>query len=126
MPASDGTVVTAAMYVPPETPTEKALAELWQRILRIDRIGPEDNFFEWGGHSLLAIQLVGRIHDRFGVELPLQDLFQRPQLRNLAARIDALSSAAAAKQEMIAGSFAPSCSGRRPSTHTRWTCIDVG
>jgi len=106
LPASDGTVITAAMYVPPETPTEKALAELWQRILRIDRIGTEDNFFEWGGHSILAIQLVGRIRDRFGVELPLQDLFQRPQLRNLAARIDALSSTAAAKQEIIAGKLA--------------------
>ena len=99
-------MVTEAMYVPPETPTEKALAELWQRILRIDRIGTEDNFFESGGHSLLAMQLVGRIRDRFGVELPLQNLFQRPQLRNLAARIDALSSAAAAKQEIIAGKLA--------------------
>jgi acyl carrier protein len=99
LPAPGSTVATAAVYVPPETPTEKVLAELWQRILRIERIGTKDNFFESGGHSLLALQLVGRIRDRFGVDLPLENLFQRPQLSDLAVRIDILSSTARARQE---------------------------
>ena len=106
LPAPDSATATATVFIAPETLTERALAGLWQKILRVDRIGANDNFFESGGHSLLAMQLVGRIRDRFGVELPLQNLFQRPQLRNLAARIDALSSAAAAKQEIIAGKLA--------------------
>lgn len=106
LPAPDSATATATVFIAPETPTEQTLAGLWQKILRVDRIGANDNFFESGGHSLLAMQLVGRIRDRFGVELPLQNLFQRPQLRNLAARIDALSSAAVAKQEIIAGKLA--------------------
>jgi natural product biosynthesis luciferase-like monooxygenase protein len=106
LPAPDGKVATAAVYVPPETPTEKVLAELWQRILRIDRIGTKDNFFESGGHSLLAMQLVGRVRDRFGIDLPLKNLFQRPQLSDLAARIDILSSAARARQETATGRLA--------------------
>jgi acyl carrier protein len=82
------------------------LAQLWQETLRIDRIGADDNFFEFGGHSLLAMQLIGRIRDRFGVELPLQNLFQRPQLRDLAAFIDDLSTTAAAQREMATGELA--------------------
>jgi acyl carrier protein len=106
LPAPDGKVAAAAVYVPPETPTEKVLAELWQRILRIDRIGTRDNFFESGGHSLLAMQLVGRVRDRFGIDLPLKNLFQRPQLSDLAARIDILSSTARARQETATGRLA--------------------
>lgn len=104
--APDSTTASAATFVAPETPTERALADLWQETLRIDRIGVNDNFFESGGHSLLAMQLVRRIRDRFGVELPLQSLFQRPQLRDLAARIDDLGSTARAQQEMVTGELA--------------------
>jgi len=82
------------------------LAELWQRILRIDRIGTRDNFFASGGHSLLAMQLVGRVRDRLGIDLPLKNLFQRPQLSDLAARIDTLSSTARARQETATGRLA--------------------
>src|SRR6267143_5522942 len=84
----------------------KVLAELWQRILRIDRIGTRDNFFASGGHSLLAMQLVGRVRDRLGIDLPLKNLFQRPQLSDLAARIDTLSSTARARQETATGRLA--------------------
>ncbi|MGH8863739.1 MAG: phosphopantetheine-binding protein, partial [Burkholderiales bacterium] len=104
--APDSTTASAATFVAPETPTERALADLWQETLRIDRIGVNDNFFESGGHSLLAMQLVRRIRERFGVELPLQSLFQRPQLRDLAARIDDLGSTARAQQEMVTGELA--------------------
>jgi len=81
----------AAEYVAPDTPTEQALAELWQQILRIGRIGAKDNFFESGGHSLLAMQLVGGVRKRFGIELPLKHLFERPTLSGLAQAIDALA-----------------------------------
>jgi arthrofactin-type cyclic lipopeptide synthetase B len=83
--------VAAAQFVAPTTPTERALAELWQRVLRIERIGAGDNFFESGGHSLLAMQLVGGVHERFGVELPLRTLFEHPVLADLAEAIDALA-----------------------------------
>jgi acyl carrier protein len=81
----------AAEYAAPDTPTERALAELWQLMLRVERIGAKDNFFESGGHSLLAMRLVGRVRERFGVELPLKHVFERPTLAGLAQAIDALA-----------------------------------
>ncbi len=96
----------APVFVPPETPTEQALARLWEEILRVDRIGARDNFFESGGHSLLAMQLGRRIRDRFGVEFPLQDVLRRPQLRDLAAHIDHASAIAAAHAEVTSGKLA--------------------
>jgi amino acid adenylation domain-containing protein len=79
-----------AVFVAPKTPTEQALADLWQRILGIDRVGSQDHFFDCGGHSLLAMQLVARVRERFGVALPLKNLFERPTLGRLAEAIDAL------------------------------------
>ena len=81
----------AAEFVAPATLTERALAELWQRVLRIERIGAKDNFFESGGHSLLAMQLVVGVRERLGVELPLRNLFEHPVLADLAEAIDALA-----------------------------------
>jgi natural product biosynthesis luciferase-like monooxygenase protein len=103
LPAPDRAAAPASAYIPPATPTEKMLAELWQRLLRIERVGSSDSFFESGGHSLLAMQLVGRIRERFAVELPLKTLFERPRLAELAARIDLLGAAARGMREARSG-----------------------
>lgn len=63
-------------FVAPRTPTEKALAEIWQELLGIERVGVEDNFFQIGGHSLMATQFVARVHEAFQVEVPLTVLFE--------------------------------------------------
>ena len=106
LPALERTAVAAAVFVAPETPTERTLARLWQEIFRVDRIGINDNIFDSGGNSLLAMRLATRIHDEFGVAVPLLTLFERPQLRNLAARIDDLAATGAARSEMAAGELA--------------------
>ena len=72
-------------------PNEETLAALWSELLDVQRVGRKDNFFESGGHSLLAMQLVGRVRARFGVDLPLKNLFERPTVAGLAEAIDALS-----------------------------------
>ncbi len=74
--------------VAPGTPVEKGLAEIWEELLELERVGIRDNFFRLGGHSLLAVQVLSRIRRRFGVELELRDLFNSPTVEGLAAAIE--------------------------------------
>ncbi|MER9178609.1 phosphopantetheine-binding protein, partial [Mesorhizobium sp. M0955] len=69
---------------------EDILADIWASLLKIRRIGRNDNFFELGGHSLSATQLVSRVRAAAGVTLPLAEVFDRPQLADMAACIEAL------------------------------------
>jgi amino acid adenylation domain-containing protein len=71
-------------YVAPHRPVEQALAEMWSEVLDIEQIGVEDNFFHLGGHSLRAAQIVSRIRDRFGIELPLRIIFEAPTVGSMA------------------------------------------
>jgi amino acid adenylation domain-containing protein len=77
-----------ASFVPPRNPLEESLATLWCGVLGLDRVSVEQSFFELGGHSLLATQLVSRIRQHFGLDLPLRALFERPTVAGLAVEID--------------------------------------
>ncbi|MBV9791241.1 MAG: alpha/beta fold hydrolase, partial [Chloroflexi bacterium] len=77
-------------YVAPGTAIEQALAEVWSAVLGIDPIGVHDNFFELRGDSLLALQLVARLHERFQVAVPMRSIFETPTVAELAETIDAL------------------------------------
>lgn len=89
--------IEARPYVPPEGATEVALAEIWSRILDCERVARDDNFFELGGHSLLAAQVATKVHERFGVQLPLRLLFDSPTVADIAVYIDVLRPAVAAQ-----------------------------
>jgi amino acid adenylation domain-containing protein len=78
----------AEAFIGPQTTTEKSLASIWTKLLGINRVGSNDNYFELGGDSLLATQLVSQVRRVFEVELPLVDLFQHPTLAELAAAIE--------------------------------------
>jgi amino acid adenylation domain-containing protein len=71
-------------YIAPQTPTQELLAEIWSEVLGIQRIGIDDNFFHLGGHSLKAIQLIGRIHQTFELDITVRHLFSYPTIRELA------------------------------------------
>jgi long-subunit acyl-CoA synthetase (AMP-forming) len=103
LPKVNGSTAAPMEFVPPDTATEKALAELWQKVLRLDRVSVEDNFFASGGHSLLAMQLAGHVRDRFGIDLPLRNLFERPTVGKLAEVIDALLWSARSETPALAG-----------------------
>ncbi|MEL4895256.1 amino acid adenylation domain-containing protein [Crocosphaera sp. Alani8] len=74
-------------YVEPQTETEKIIAEIWQKYLKVDKIGVLDNFFELGGHSLLAINVIAEISEQLGGKIPLRSLFQQPTIAGLEAQI---------------------------------------
>ena len=59
-------------FVAHRTPTEQQIADIWTQILKLEQIGIHDNFFSLGEHSLLATQVISRLRQGFGIELPLQ------------------------------------------------------
>jgi acyl carrier protein len=92
LPQPDIQSSSAAEFAPPETETEKALADIWREVLGIKRVGLSDNFFDLGGHSLMATRVASRVTLTFGVRLPLRALFEHPTLASLSAQIDNLRS----------------------------------
>jgi acyl carrier protein len=71
-------------FVPPRTRYEKKLAAIWRETLGVDRVGIRDNFFDLGGHSLLITQIVSRIRDSLGIEVPMRAFFDAPTIEELA------------------------------------------
>lgn len=75
---------------PPRNPVEAIIAHIWEEVLRVESVGAGDDFFALGGHSLLATQIVSRLRDAFGVELPLRELFLSPTVAGVAEKVAAL------------------------------------
>ena len=74
-------------FVAPRTPTEEKLAEIWTEVLEVERVGVLDNFFDLGGHSLKATQVIARLRTAFRVAMPLKSLFESPTIEGLALAI---------------------------------------
>jgi hypothetical protein len=80
--------------VAPRTETERRMAGIWREVLSVPDVGVHDDFFESGGHSLRATQLLSRIRVAFDVEIGLREVFDAGTVAELAARVDALMVAA--------------------------------
>ncbi|AOJ03978.1 polyketide synthase [Burkholderia mayonis] len=76
-----------APYAPPANEAEAALAPIFATALKLDDLGIDDNFFDCGGHSILAIGVVYQINEAFGVTLSVADIFMAPTVRRLAERM---------------------------------------
>lgn len=77
----------AAGSLGPATALEEAVSLVWADALGLQAVGPRDNFFEIGGHSLLAVQVVARLRAMFEVALPLSAIFEHPTVAGLSADI---------------------------------------
>ena len=88
LPSPDAASFATTDYVPPATQTEMRLAEIWRTLLGVQQVGRDDNFFDLGGHSLLVTQLFYHLERNFGIQLPIQNLFQFPTLVACSAQID--------------------------------------
>ncbi|MBV8905140.1 MAG: hypothetical protein JOZ22_16045, partial [Acidobacteriia bacterium] len=78
----------AARYVAPQTEVEQSLADIYRDVLKVERVGREDHFFNLGGHSLLAVQVVSRIRRVLDVEISVRRIFEQPEVAALALVVE--------------------------------------
>ena len=79
----------SSAYAAPATPIERELATMWRELLGVERVGRDDDFFELGGQSLIAVRLFTRMKKRYSVDLPLATLFEAPTIAQCAAIVAA-------------------------------------
>ncbi len=75
-------------FVPPRTPVEMQITAIYIKVLNLDKVGIDDNFFEMGGNSLLAVHLVMKLQKAFFIELSLKEIFNTPTIEGLANIIE--------------------------------------
>ncbi|EPJ9685904.1 non-ribosomal peptide synthase/polyketide synthase [Pseudomonas aeruginosa] len=102
LPAPEVSVAQAG-YSAPRNAVERTLAEIWQDLLGVERVGLDDNFFSLGGDSIVSIQVVSRARQA-GLQLSPRDLFQHQSIRSLA--LAAKAGAATAEQGPASGEVA--------------------
>jgi natural product biosynthesis luciferase-like monooxygenase protein len=87
-------------FRPPENGMERTVAEVWREVLRVERVGADNNFFELGGNSLLVVQARARLLERVGGELSLVDMFRFPTVGSLTAALAGARPAGLALDEV--------------------------
>ncbi|WP_066503439.1 amino acid adenylation domain-containing protein [Abyssisolibacter fermentans] len=89
LPEPDGHIETQVKYEAPRNDIEKTILEIMKEVLAIkQKIGINDKFFDLGGHSLKAITFVSKIHQSLNIELPLQEVFRRQSVKEIAGFIN--------------------------------------
>jgi hypothetical protein len=87
LPAPEGEAYAQGSYEPPQGEMEEILANLWQELLGVERVGRLDNFFELGGHSLLGVRMLSYLFSNLNVQIDISTLFNYPQLALFAKRV---------------------------------------
>jgi amino acid adenylation domain-containing protein len=91
LPVADGTnTLRDNAYAAPRTEMEKTVASILEGLLDLEHVDVEENFFSLGGHSLLGAQLIARLRDTFGIEMPLRVIFEAASVAELASEVDRL------------------------------------
>ncbi|MFC4061552.1 SDR family NAD(P)-dependent oxidoreductase [Planomonospora corallina] len=81
-------------HAAPRTELEATIARVWSDGLGVPRVGVDDDFFELGGNSLIAVQLIAALRKAVGVKLPMRSLFESPTVAELAVVVERLRAAA--------------------------------
>ena len=81
------------LYKAPATPAEKNITQIWMELLLLDKIGVDDNFFQLGGNSLLALKSVAALKQQFGYEVPITKLYQFPTVSGVAKLLSGANKA---------------------------------
>lgn len=87
LPQPDIEQQIAKNHVAPTTAFEKDIAAIWQEVLKLEKVGIHDNFFDLGGHSLLIVQLHSQICQKLNCEIAMVELFQYPTVHSLAQKL---------------------------------------
>lgn len=87
LPEPDFNNMSVKTIIGPHNSIEQQLLDIWQPLLKLDRISTDSNFFELGGHSLLGVKLIAKIKDELSLDLSVRDLFEHPTIQSLALRL---------------------------------------
>ena len=88
LPAPDGHAFGTRAYEAPKGPFETAIAAIWAEFLHLERVGRHDDFFKLGGHSLMALRVLGEINKALKVGLHVPAFFQNPTIEGLAKVVE--------------------------------------
>jgi hypothetical protein len=90
----------ATQYEAPRTEVETMIADLWKDVLRLEKVGVHDNFFDLGGHSLLLVQVQARLERHLKRKLAVVDLFQYPSIESLSRHLTSIEDVAPARERI--------------------------
>src|SRR5439155_14807824 len=102
LPAPNLQLALDSSYLAPRTPAERALADIWAQVLRVERVGVEDNFFGLGGDSILSIQVVSRARQA-GLRITSKDIFLHQTIAELAAGAGVGLAPEPISEDLVAG-----------------------
>jgi acyl carrier protein len=74
-------------FVAPENEIEEVVASIWRKVLRVEKVSCDKNFFDLGGHSLLIVQVANHLRNTFERDISITELFQYPTIRSLASHL---------------------------------------
>ncbi|MHC5820052.1 MAG: non-ribosomal peptide synthetase [Nostoc sp.] len=87
LPKPDEISIVESPYLAPRNQTESILVKIWEQVLQISKIGANDNFFDLGGHSLQAMNLMALIYQELEIEIPLSMIYEKPTVTELSEYI---------------------------------------
>jgi acyl carrier protein len=90
LPAPELGAYVSRQYEAPQGEVEEILAEIWQELLRVERVGREDDFFELGGHSLNGMKLIAKVEERLMVRLSAITMFRYPTIQQMGKVVESL------------------------------------